>query len=306
MIQYSFRDVLKHPYWRHRIDLGDGRFTPGTKDTTHWEALGLPEDLSGKTVLDIGAFDGLHSFEAERRGAEKVLATDVWDESSIDRDWWNSLRPGKRGFDIAHSILDSDVDSRKIGVEEISPETVGKFDLVMMSGVIYHLKEPLTAIENAASVAEERLVVESAITREFSGKPVMKFLRGRKLDKNPSNWWQPSLEAVEKMVLSAGVEETNSGVAPLKEAERKNPEIRYGEITQKTGVYRSPELEDEMDRIDVDKKVKCLMNKGGVERVEYRDGEAKIQGWIPKSVVDYRRDLDLSEDTPRGVVHGYL
>jgi tRNA (mo5U34)-methyltransferase len=55
--------------WFHTIDLGNGVRTPGHKDTAaEWEHLHLP-DLAGRSVLDVGAYDGFFSFEAERRGA---------------------------------------------------------------------------------------------------------------------------------------------------------------------------------------------------------------------------------------------
>ena len=63
--------------WFHQIDLGDGIVTPGPDATgAKMAGLGLPEDLTGCSVLDIGAWDGAFSFEAERRGADRVLATD--------------------------------------------------------------------------------------------------------------------------------------------------------------------------------------------------------------------------------------
>src|SRR5437879_3540299 len=61
-------------HWVHRIALPGGRVTPGDWDTGKaLSRLRLPEDLSGKTVLDVGAWDGLYSFEAEKRGAARVL-----------------------------------------------------------------------------------------------------------------------------------------------------------------------------------------------------------------------------------------
>jgi tRNA (mo5U34)-methyltransferase len=38
------------------------------------------DGVEGLTVLDVGCWDGFNSFEARRRGAERVLATDhyVW------------------------------------------------------------------------------------------------------------------------------------------------------------------------------------------------------------------------------------
>ena len=56
--------------WFHRIDLGNGIITPGQDIDGQAKIVfnKIPADLSGKTVLDIGAWDGLFSFEAERRG----------------------------------------------------------------------------------------------------------------------------------------------------------------------------------------------------------------------------------------------
>ena len=63
--------------WFHIIDFGNGIKTPGIKDAAEeMERIGIPKNLEGKTVLDIGAWDGFYSFEAEKRGAKRVLAID--------------------------------------------------------------------------------------------------------------------------------------------------------------------------------------------------------------------------------------
>ena len=63
--------------WFHSIPLDDGTVTPGLDSSMDkLEQVCLPKDLSGKTVLDIGAWDGFFSFQAEKAGAERVLATD--------------------------------------------------------------------------------------------------------------------------------------------------------------------------------------------------------------------------------------
>ena len=55
----------------HRIDLGNGIVTPGIDDTPRkLNAVRTPENLSGKTVIDIGAYDGfffLRSGASRRR-----------------------------------------------------------------------------------------------------------------------------------------------------------------------------------------------------------------------------------------------
>ena len=65
--------------WWHSIDLGNGLVSPGVHSLEElqslYRSLNLPEDLSGKSLLDIGCWDGFYSFEAERHGA-KVTAVD--------------------------------------------------------------------------------------------------------------------------------------------------------------------------------------------------------------------------------------
>ena len=59
--------------WFHSIPLKDGIVTPGRDDSmSKMKQVCLPEDLSGKSVLDIGAWDGFFSFQAEKNGADYV------------------------------------------------------------------------------------------------------------------------------------------------------------------------------------------------------------------------------------------
>ena len=77
MAPEELRKQVEAIRWFHRIDLGHGVVTPGLDDTPAKLArLKLPESFAGKSVLDIGAWDGFFSFEAERRGASRVLAVD--------------------------------------------------------------------------------------------------------------------------------------------------------------------------------------------------------------------------------------
>ena len=88
------QEVEKIEWW-HKIDLGNGIITPGKVNTFEkLKRIGLPDDLTGKSVLDIGAWDGFYSFEAERRGASRVVAIDwvAWNTSG-----W----PSKKGFELA-------------------------------------------------------------------------------------------------------------------------------------------------------------------------------------------------------------
>src|SRR5713101_1737289 len=141
--------------WWHSIDLGNGIITPGRVDNLGTlRRIGMPGRLDGKTVLDVGAWDGFFSFEAERRGAERVLATD----SFVWRGGWPT---GKAGFELARRALNSRVEDMEIDVLELSPERVGTFDIVLFLGVLYHMRHPLLALERVASVTRELLIVET-------------------------------------------------------------------------------------------------------------------------------------------------
>jgi hypothetical protein len=74
--------------------------------------IGMPDRLDGIRVLDVGAWDGFSPFEAERRGAAQVVATDDFCRSGPG---WGT----EAGFDLAHQALGSKVQSREIGVLEL-------------------------------------------------------------------------------------------------------------------------------------------------------------------------------------------
>ena len=64
------------PLWFHTFCL-DGRvYTPGIARDHRYRVPILPEDFSGRRVLDVGTFDGFYAFLAEARGADRVVAID--------------------------------------------------------------------------------------------------------------------------------------------------------------------------------------------------------------------------------------
>lgn len=184
--------------WRHRMDLGNGIITPGVDDPAQrLRRMHLPEDLSGMTVLDVGACDGFFSFEAERRRASRVVA--------LDKFYWGV--PGWRtnaGFDLARKALDSKVEDREMDVMDISPDTVGTYDVVLFIGVLYHMRHPLLALERVASVTRHLLVLETAIDDDWSSRPSMVFYPDSELAGDPTNWWGPNTRAVKAMLKDVG------------------------------------------------------------------------------------------------------
>lgn len=194
----SLRAEVATRTWFHTIDLGDGVLTPGQKDTpTEVTHMRLP-DLSGRSVLDIGAYDGFYSFEAERRGARRVVAADSWS--------WNW--PGsdaRRNFDLARQVLGSSVDPVVVRVEDLSPETVGgTFDVVLFLGVLYHAPDPLGYLRNVRSVTGDVAVVETVVDLLDVDVPAAAYYPGDSFNKDGSNHFGPNPAAVEGMLTDAG------------------------------------------------------------------------------------------------------
>jgi tRNA (mo5U34)-methyltransferase len=184
--------------WWHQIELPGGYVTPGPdRSAEKLASLRLP-DLEGKTVLDVGAFDGYFSFAAERLGASRVVALDTY--------MWQ--KPGgKDGFEYARGALDSKVESVEVEVLDISPETVGRFDVVLFLGVLYHMRHPLLALERVAGVTDELLVMETLVDLTFLRSPAAAFYSWALL-RDDTNWWGPNQAAVMGMLRSVGFERT--------------------------------------------------------------------------------------------------
>jgi tRNA (mo5U34)-methyltransferase len=187
--------------WYHTIDLGSGVVTKGVDNSPERLArIRLPNTLSGLSVLDIGAWDGFFSFEAERRGASRVVATDhyAWHGTG-----WGTGQ-GKDGFHLARTTLHSRVEDVDIDVMDLSAERVGAFDVVLFLGVLYHLPHPLLALERVASVTKRLCILETVVDMVGLGRPAAAFYPGRELNGDPTNWWGPNHAAVIGMLQAVG------------------------------------------------------------------------------------------------------
>jgi tRNA (mo5U34)-methyltransferase len=196
--------------WFHRIDLGGGITTPGRDDSPRkLQEIRMPEDLRGKSVLDIGAYDGFFSFEAERRGASRVLAVDNWGGPECSP---------KEGFEFARTVLSSRVGDRTIDVYNLSADTLGVFDVVLFLGVLYHLRHPLLGLERVASVTGELLILETHVDLLDHRRPVMAFYPTDELGGDSTNWWGPNAAALLDMLRTVGFQRLEVVKAPARES----------------------------------------------------------------------------------------
>src|SRR5579884_2725092 len=180
--------------WYHSIELPDGSVIPGLHSADHLRArlarFRLPEDLRGKRVLDIGAWDGWFSFEMERRGAS-VVAVDV-----IERDT----------FRRARELLGSKVEFVVADVFQLSPERMGRFDIVLFLGVLYHVKHPLLALEKVCALSTDIACIESFVTDDgdVSAPPGMEFYETDELVGRIDNWVGPNTSCLMAFCRTAG------------------------------------------------------------------------------------------------------
>lgn len=155
------------------------------------------DGVAGKTVLDVGAWDGFFSFEAERLGAGKVLATDHVS--------WSGWGWGTRdGFDYAHKCRGSTVDALDIDVPDISPETVGAWDTVLFLGVLYHLKNPYAGLETVSKVTGHTLIIDTVTALNDVPEPAARYFYLDELARDQTNYWGPNTRCLEAMLREIG------------------------------------------------------------------------------------------------------
>lgn len=213
--------------WFHTIDLGHGVRTHGMS-VQHLTAASFPP-LAGRSVLDIGTWDGYHAFLAEREGASRVVALDhyvwgvdlgarqaYWDECAtrgelpdLDRDttdFWRPDLPGRRGFDFAREALGSSVEPVLADFMTTDLGALGTFDVVLYLGVLYHMREPLTALQRVHAVTASVAVVETeALHLEgLDELGLLLFDPGNAMNRDFGNWYVPTIGGLIALCRAAG------------------------------------------------------------------------------------------------------
>ena len=223
--------------WYHTIDLGNGVVTKGIGVQPTGPEI-FP-DVSGRSVLDIGAWDGKFSFLAEGAGAIRVVALDhyAWgvdflargaywadciekgvlpDQSRDETDFWQPDLPGRRGFEFAAAALGSKVEPVVADFQTVDLDGLGRFDVVLYLGVLYHMKEPLTCLERLRAVTNEVAVIETeAVHVEgLDHEALLQFHAGSSLRTDFGNWYVPTIEALHNMCRAAGFAQVRTVAGP--------------------------------------------------------------------------------------------
>lgn len=172
-------------------------------------AHSIPEDLSGKSVLDIGCNGGFYSIEMKRRGAARVVGIDS------DDGYLQQAR-------FAAEVSGYAIEFRNLSVYDVA-QLGERFDVVIFMGVLYHLRHPLLALDLLHEHVANDLLIFQSLQRgteevypveedypfseteifEQEGFPLMYFIE-KSYSQDPTNWWFPNRACVEAMLRSAG------------------------------------------------------------------------------------------------------
>lgn len=216
--------------WYHSIDFGHGVVSAGR---SHLDArFDLLPDFSDMIVLDIGTWDGMYAFHAEKQGARRVIALDeyAWALKFEDRDaYWSECRssgvypdptreqgfmdwslPGMRPFNFAKQVFDSKVEPIVGDFMTMDLNTLpGPFDVTLFLGVLYHVTDPLGALQRVRQLTRRGgvAVIETlavALRDVAEDKMLVQFVPGEGLLRDFSIRWIPTQESLVEMCKSVG------------------------------------------------------------------------------------------------------
>jgi SAM-dependent methyltransferase len=233
------RRVKEITSWYHAIDLGDGVETPGPFRMRDFLSDYDFERLEGARVLDVGASNGFFACHFEKLGAKEVIALDL--PSWGAHDWtprylrsFAAKRAEERdyidrqvmraGFDLVCEALGCRrVRKLEMTIYDITPETLGTFDLVFSGSMLMHVRDPILGLQRLRSVCKDtgKLTV-SISTFDDSDQPVARFVG--KWDE--CQWWQMNPACLKEVLRCCDFE-------PL------GPGKRFV-LTDKSGQFKDP------------------------------------------------------------------
>jgi tRNA (mo5U34)-methyltransferase len=179
--------------WYHSFDLADWlkieAIHDGDSVLACLDRLGFPRDFSDKTVLDVGCSAGYYSFVARSRGARRVVGVE------LDPHYVQQAR-------YLSNLLRLDVDFMNGDAHQIDA-SLGMFDIVICTGLMYHIQDPTNVLSRLSAVCTDTLLVESEFLLDPALSSMARFIEGTYMD-DPTNWWIYGPQCLEGMVRAAG------------------------------------------------------------------------------------------------------
>jgi len=150
-----------------------------------WEEFGLPNNMLGKSFLDVGCWGGELCTLAKEKIACSVIGIDLVRSPKIKEQGWHFYQ-----MDVFSSQF------------LMLPQA----DWVLCAGVFYHVPNPVELLLRLKALMhkESVLVLETAYLDDKSFLPVMRFCKGKSNDDNYSNWWLPNLACLGTLFEECG------------------------------------------------------------------------------------------------------
>lgn len=183
--------VASRPWWYHRFEIFPGVVTPGVYDPSGTlSELGLPDDMTGMTVLEIGPADGYFTKMLTARGAS-VTAVDY-----AAKDFY--------GFADMERLSGRKFRFIRANVYELDTLPIEPFDVVICLGVLYHLPDPCRALWSLRRYAKGTFILETLVSRKHEDEPFAEYLPGDSNNQDFTNFWAPNPLCCDRMLADAG------------------------------------------------------------------------------------------------------
>jgi tRNA (mo5U34)-methyltransferase len=165
--------------------------------------------FAGRSVLDVGAFDGFYSFLAEVRGARRVVAVD--NEQYVDwvRARFGVTLTGGAGFRAVAELLASRVEYRRMDVLDVH-ELGERFDVALCFGILHRVTDPIALLQALAGVLTPggEIVLETYGSRLATDVPAIEVHDpGDVYARDNFVYWGFSSEALRRLARIVGLDE---------------------------------------------------------------------------------------------------
>jgi hypothetical protein len=172
-------------------------------------------DLRGKRVLDVGSASGFLTFEMEARGASVVsfdmgegqewnLVPFAWLDSkrgAISANLQSGLECMKNGYWLAHRLLGSNAQAHYGNVYDL-PESLGRFDAVVVAQILVHVRDPIAALTTAARLSDDYLIVTEGALQTL--RPIARFYPQPGRTDADKTWWCYSIGLYQQLLRILG------------------------------------------------------------------------------------------------------
>ncbi len=198
------------PLWFHTFALAPGVYTPGiARDHGYRLAVLGADRFAGRSVLDVGAFDGFYSFLAEFRGARRVVALD--NEQYVDwvRARFGVALTGGMGFRAVAGLVGSRVEYRRIDALDVR-ELGERFDVVLCFGILHRVTNPIALLRALADVLAPggEIVLETYGSHPAANAPAIEVHEpGDVYARDDFVYWGFSSEGLRRLARIVGFDE---------------------------------------------------------------------------------------------------